>query len=114
MNSFGRSPFGRHIVRILIIICVALFGVDFFYHRHVIHPLEGFWGFYAVYGFLACVLLVLAASGLRKILMRSEDYFDSDQRIASASVLYGGTYCFDDKRALAIVGGVVSSRRGDY
>lgn len=32
-------------------------------------------GFYSLYGFVACVALVLAAKELRKLLMRSEDYY---------------------------------------
>ena len=32
-------------------------------------------GFYAVFGFGACVLLVLAAKALRRLLMRPEDYY---------------------------------------
>lgn len=34
--------------------------------------------FYCLYGFVACVLLVLAATQLRKILMREEDYYDGE------------------------------------
>ncbi len=33
-------------------------------------------GFYAVYGFVACVVLVLIAKWLRGFLMRKEDYYD--------------------------------------
>ena len=36
------------------------------------------WGFYAGYGFVACVLLVLIAKEMRKLLMRREDYYDGD------------------------------------
>ncbi len=32
-------------------------------------------GFYALFGFIACVGLVLAAKELRKLIMRSEDYY---------------------------------------
>ncbi|WP_019530064.1 hypothetical protein [Dasania marina] len=34
------------------------------------------WGFYGIYGFTACVILVIAAKGLRKLVMRPEDYYD--------------------------------------
>ena len=34
-------------------------------------------GFYAVYGFVACVLLVLLAKEMRKVLIRKEDYYDT-------------------------------------
>lgn len=50
--------------------------LDFVVHRHVDHPWEALWGFYGLYGFVACVLLVLVAKELRKVLMRPEDYYD--------------------------------------
>jgi hypothetical protein len=36
------------------------------------------WGFYAIYGFVACVILVLVAKEMRKLVMRDEDYYDDD------------------------------------
>ena len=36
---------------------------------------ESWPGFYALFGFVACVALVLAAKELRKVLMRPEDYY---------------------------------------
>lgn len=53
-----------------------LFVLDFFVDRHVDHPWESMVGFYAIYGFVACVILVLVAKELRKVLMRGEDYYD--------------------------------------
>ena len=44
--------------------------------RHAERSWEGWPGFYAVYGYVACVSLVLIAKGLRKILIRPEDYYD--------------------------------------
>lgn len=32
--------------------------------------------FHAAYGFISCVVLVLAATQLRKVLMREEDYYE--------------------------------------
>ena len=37
---------------------------------------EGWFIFYPLYGFLAYVALVFISKGLRKILMREEDYYD--------------------------------------
>ncbi len=37
---------------------------------------EKTFGFYGTYGFVACVVLVLAAKQMRKFLMRKEDYYD--------------------------------------
>jgi hypothetical protein len=44
--------------------------------RYVDHPWEALFGFYALYGFVACAILVLVAKELRKVLMRGEDYYD--------------------------------------
>ena len=44
--------------------------------RHPASSMDGLPGFYAFYGFVACVLLVLAAREMRKILMRREEYYD--------------------------------------
>jgi len=55
--------------------CAALLVIDFLYHRHSMHPWDSWWGFYAGYGFLGCVLLVLIAKLLRKLVKRPEDYY---------------------------------------
>lgn len=68
----------RLVVRILVGCCIVLFGLDFVLHRHVVHPWESFPGFYALYGFIACVVLVLLARELRKAVMREEDYYEKN------------------------------------
>ena len=64
------------VIRALYISCFVLFAMDLVIHRHTVHPWESFTGFYAIYGFLACVILVLLARELRKVVMRDEDYYD--------------------------------------
>jgi hypothetical protein len=49
----------------------------------VSHPWEGFFGFYALYGFVACVLLVLLAKEMRKLVMRDEDYYEQPHASAT-------------------------------
>ncbi|MGD8933574.1 MAG: hypothetical protein PVF35_02245 [Gammaproteobacteria bacterium] len=66
------------LLRVFYAICILLFLLDFILHRHVKHSWEGITGFYAVFGFAACVTLVLVAKQMRKILMRKEDYYDVD------------------------------------
>jgi len=61
------------------ICCVVLIGIDFFFHRHVAHPWEEMFGFYGLYGFLACTLLVIVAKQIRKIIMRDESYYDRNR-----------------------------------
>ena len=57
-------------------VCAALLALDLVLDRHVVHAWERLFGFYAVFGFAACVGLVLGAKQLRKLLMRGEDYYD--------------------------------------
>jgi hypothetical protein len=75
----------RRVVRGLVVACVILVGLDLVAHRHVAHPWEGVFGFYAVYGFVACVLLVLLAKEMRKLLMRDEDYYEQGEEKRAAA-----------------------------
>ena len=68
----------RKFLHVFYAICAGLLLIDFVFHRHVTHSWESVWGFYAVFGFVACVVLVLIAKEMRKILMRREDYYDND------------------------------------
>ena len=68
----------KKVLRVFYVICALLLLADVVVHRHVVHAWEGVWGFYAGYGFVACVLLVLIAKEMRKLLMRREDYYDDD------------------------------------
>lgn len=63
----------------VIAVSAALFLADVFYHKHPEFKMEAVFGFYGLYGFFACVGLVLAAKGLRVFLMRREDYYDTDE-----------------------------------
>lgn len=74
-DFFDRPETLRGILYSLYAICGLLFGLDFMIHRHTEHPWEGLYGFYPIYGFIGCVILVLVAKWMRKILMRGEDYY---------------------------------------
>ncbi|MDP7569473.1 MAG: hypothetical protein QF677_06150 [Arenicellales bacterium] len=78
VHIFDKPQNVRRVLWALVAVCIATIGADFVYHRHIVHPWEGVWGFYAIYGFVACVVLVLVAKELRKLLMRAEDYYDRD------------------------------------
>ena len=61
--------------------CALLVLTDLIVHRHLtfakgLLPAEGWFGFYAIYGFGAYVLIVWGSILLRKALLRSEDYYD--------------------------------------
>lgn len=59
--------------------CLAILVLlDLVVHRHILHPWEHLFGFHAWYGFAACWILVVIAKQMRRVLMRSEDYYDVD------------------------------------
>ena len=57
-------------------VCLLLVIADFIIHRHTTMIWESIPAFYALYGFIACVVLVVLAKLMRKVLMRKEDYYD--------------------------------------
>ena len=59
----------------LFVLCAGLFVADFFYHKKVYVAVEEFPGFYALFGFVACVVLVMSAKGLRALVKRHEGYY---------------------------------------
>jgi len=61
----------------LFAICAVVALADLFPYKHHLHFDFEYWpGFYSIFGFVACVFLVLAATQLRKALKRDEDYYD--------------------------------------
>jgi hypothetical protein len=66
----------KWILRVFYAVCALLFVMDFVIHRHVSHEMEGIPGFYAIYGFVGCVVLVVVARWMRVVLMRDEDYYE--------------------------------------
>ena len=76
-HLFDKPENVRRLLWLLYLICALLLVADLFVHRHVDHAWESLWGFYALFGFVACMLLVLLAKQLRKILKRPEDYYDN-------------------------------------
>lgn len=70
--------------------CGLLFILDFIIHRHTVHPWEGLLGFYAVYGFVGCVALVIVSTWMRSVLMRKEDYYHQDELAGELEDHQGG------------------------
>jgi hypothetical protein len=70
----------KRLLNVFYAICVLLFLLDFVIHRHVYHSWENLWGFYPIYGFVGCVILVFVATWMRTFLMRSEDYYQTDNK----------------------------------
>jgi hypothetical protein len=68
----------RRILTGFFVLCAVVVIADFLYHRHMEHPWEHVPAFYALYGLLGVGGLIMAAKGLRRIVMRPEDYYDAD------------------------------------
>ena len=69
----------RNVTKILIalgLVAVGLIAIDPLVHKHGPFKIEHLWGFYGIYGFAGCVALMLAATVLRWLVRRSEDYYD--------------------------------------
>ena len=65
------------IVYTLYAICIMLlFAADFFYHKHPHFAFESWHGFFAWFGLIGSISLVLLSKQMRKVLMRREDYYD--------------------------------------
>jgi len=68
----------RFILGAFFLISAGLLVADFFVDRYIEHPWENIKGFYPLWGLFGVAGLILAAKGLRRIVMRSEDYYDAD------------------------------------
>jgi len=81
MDKQGFWDDKRHIhwlVISLIIVSAILFLLDFVLHPHHHSDWENWPGFYAVFGFVATVVLALVARYVfRPLLSRKEDYYDN-------------------------------------
>lgn len=64
------------LVYVFYALCAVLLAVDVFVPKHGPFAIEHTFGFYGLFGFVACVALVLIAKQLRRVLMRPEDYYD--------------------------------------
>ncbi|WP_328504371.1 hypothetical protein OG828_44820 [Streptomyces sp. NBC_00457] len=73
----------RNVTRIvyaLALLCVLALLADLFYTKHPHFSVERWSAFYAVYGFVGSVTLVLTAKALRRLLRRDEDYYEPPER----------------------------------
>jgi membrane protein YdbS with pleckstrin-like domain len=78
-HLFDKPRNVRRLLYALYSVCALLLAVEFLYQRHTQHDWDSWPGFYAGYGFVGCVLLVLIAKLLRRLLKRPEDYYDDGE-----------------------------------
>ena len=60
----------------LYVVCGLLVVPDFFIHRHPHFGFDGFFGFYALFGFVSCTVLILFSKVVGWVLKVREDYYD--------------------------------------
>jgi len=76
-HIFDKPENVKKLLRIFFSLLVVLLVVEFFVHKHAFFPWEEWPEFYAFFGFVACVVLVLVSKYiLRPLVKRSEDYYD--------------------------------------
>jgi len=69
----------RNVKRLLAVFyacLIVLLIVDFFIHKHGDFPWEKAPDFFAVYGYVSCVLLIFIAKLMRIFIKRDEKYYD--------------------------------------
>lgn len=75
-SFFDKPSNVKIILNVFYALCVILVALDFVVHRHIYLDFEEIPAFYAIYGFIACVVLVVLAKLMRLVLMRGEHYYD--------------------------------------
>ncbi len=75
-DFFDHSHNIKKLKRIFYIILGLLFVFEFFIHKHTTFVWEKIPGFYAFYGFRACVAIVFFSNAVGYFLKKKEDYYD--------------------------------------
>lgn len=75
-DHFDRPDVRRKLWILLFVVCALTVVPDFFIHRHPHFGFDGFIGFYAVFGFVACAALILISKIIGRVLKVKEDYYD--------------------------------------
>jgi hypothetical protein len=77
LRMFDKPENVKRLLIIFFIASAAVLLIDLVYHRHSVFAWEDYFGFYAVFGFVACVVLVIVSKYiLRPLTMRKEEYYD--------------------------------------
>ena len=72
------APWAGRILSGFFALCAIVLAWDLFVDREVHHPLEKWPILYPLFGFAGISLLILLAKGLRRLVMRREDYYDAE------------------------------------
>ncbi|MCP4664911.1 MAG: hypothetical protein GY849_00985 [Deltaproteobacteria bacterium] len=75
-DYFDKPETHKKLWVMLYAVCALLLIPDFFTHRHADFGFEGFFGFYALLGFVSCAVLILFSKFVGLFLKAKEDYYD--------------------------------------
>ena len=76
-DLFDRPEVKRKLWILLYVVCGLTVIPDFFIHKHPHFGFDGFFGFYAIFGFVSCAVLILLAKVIGRVLKVKEDYYDN-------------------------------------
>ena len=76
MNKPAVTPAIKRLLYVFYGLAACLVLADWLIHRHVTHPAESVFAFYPLFGFVACVVLVFAATAMRQVVMRPPSYYE--------------------------------------
>lgn len=77
-SGLDSPSFGNKFAWAVGLVCLGLGVADFLYHKHGHFEIENVPVFYGLFGFIAFIFVVFVGVGLRKLIMRDEDYYDRD------------------------------------
>lgn len=78
MHWLMRTTTRRWLWRIGAAVLALTLVAQAFVHLHAWFDIDGWFGFYAGFGFLSCVAMVLVAKLLGLLLKRTDTYYDHD------------------------------------
>lgn len=76
IKLFDKPENVKWLLRIFYASLVVLLIADVFIHKHAEFPWEDAPAFFAVYGFVSCVVVIFTAKILRRFIRRDEKYYD--------------------------------------
>lgn len=76
IKLFDKPENVRRLLYCFYVTLLILLGTEFFIHKHVNFYWEESFAFFAIYGFVSCVVLIFVAKLLRMVVMRKENYYD--------------------------------------
>ncbi len=79
IDIFDKPKNIKIMIALFYIVLVVLIVVDakFIHHDHSYFNFDGGVGFYAAFGFVACVMVITISKILRFFLIRDESYYDN-------------------------------------